>query len=78
VEHALPPVTLRVEHAGGETLHLEVSDGGPSEQPGAWTMSCDADEHGRGGTIIDFLASGHGRKHDWPGTTHWVDLRLPP
>ncbi|WP_308120070.1 ATP-binding protein [Streptomyces bambusae] len=60
VEHALPPVVLRLKitaAADGSTrLLADVIDGGPAPQDGAWTSSCPADEHGRGQQIVAALA----------------------
>ncbi|MFB7174910.1 ATP-binding protein [Streptomyces sp. NPDC056254] len=60
VEHALPPIALRLEvtsAADGSTrLHADVTDGGPARCDGAWTTSCAAEEHGRGRQIITVLA----------------------
>ncbi|MFE2554868.1 ATP-binding protein [Streptomyces sp. NPDC059352] len=75
VEHALPPIAL---HLGlpepGDTLRIEVDDGGPAEQEGAWTVSCAADEHGRGLDIVALLAAAHGCRTGDDGATYWAVL----
>lgn len=77
VEHAVPPVALQVlrppEHG---IIRIEVTDGGPAHEHGAWTVSCEPDEHGRGSAIIDFLASAHGTRFGDGHATHWADLPM--
>ncbi|MFF3404536.1 ATP-binding protein [Streptomyces sp. NPDC002659] len=76
VEHALPPVALHLDLPSGDgTIHVEVDDGGPAAEEGAWTASCGAEEHGRGSGIIDFLTTAHGTHTHAFGATHWA--RLP-
>ncbi|MER7986139.1 ATP-binding protein [Streptomyces noursei] len=77
VEHALPPVALRlVPHNDHRLLHIEVADGGPANDHGAWSASRESDERGRGSAIIDFLAAARGT-HIRPGSaTHWAVLPL--
>ncbi|WP_243639799.1 ATP-binding protein [Streptacidiphilus pinicola] len=75
VEHALPPVALHLaQPCGHRLLRIEVTDGGPARQPGAWTSSCEPDEHGRGSMIVDFMAAAHGTRLTGSRTTHWADL----
>ncbi|MFE4922298.1 ATP-binding protein [Streptomyces sp. NPDC056661] len=76
IEHALPPVNLRLQHqATGGAVHVEVSDGGPSAIPGPWIQSCEPEEHGRGSLIVACLATAHGmRGCRGGGTTQWADL----
>ncbi|MFI8828958.1 ATP-binding protein [Streptomyces sp. NPDC053431] len=77
VEHALPPITLRLDRPGtSNTMHIAVQDGGPAPTEGPWTSSCNEDEHGRGHTIINLLATAHGTHTHPHGTTHWADLPL--
>ncbi|WP_175410229.1 ATP-binding protein [Streptomyces sp. TRM64462] len=76
VEHALPPVALRLEEADAGTVHLEVQDGGPSRTKGTWIAGCDEDEHGRGILIVDRIATAHGSRSGGHGTTVWADLPL--
>ncbi|WP_405594548.1 ATP-binding protein [Streptomyces sp. NBC_01092] len=75
VEHARPPLAL---HLIREPDHLqfrvEVADGGPAVGEGAWTASCEADEHGRGMAIIDAVTTAHGTRPHPQGTTHWAAL----
>ncbi|MER6384241.1 ATP-binding protein [Streptomyces sp. NPDC001250] len=60
VEHALPPVALCLRTSaatdGPAAVRINVTDGGPAPQDGAWTRSCAADEHGRGQQIVNALA----------------------
>jgi len=74
VEHALPPLVLQVLRPDTATLHIEVTDGGPAEQPGEWMRSCAPEEHGRGSDIIDFLATAHGRRTGEGHAACWADL----
>jgi anti-sigma regulatory factor (Ser/Thr protein kinase) len=75
VEHALPPVALQLARpCGHRLLRVEVTDGGPARAPGAWTASCEPDEHGRGSMIVDFMATAHGTRLADGRTTHWADL----
>ncbi|MER5941581.1 ATP-binding protein [Streptomyces sp. NPDC001928] len=76
VEHAVPPIALRLEQPVGDKVHVEVTDGGPSRTKGAWIASCDKDEHGRGGTIIDFLSTAHGSHSGACGAMYWADLAV--
>lgn len=75
VEHALPPVALKLARpCGHRLLRIEVTDGGPARTRGAWTASCEPDEHGRGSMIVDFMAAAHGTRLAGGRTTHWADL----
>ncbi|WP_331747573.1 ATP-binding protein (plasmid) [Streptomyces sp. NBC_00853] len=73
VEHALPPVVLRLEQRT-DTLRIEVEDGGPAPADGAWSPACDPEEHGRGGRIVAQLATACGTRALPRGATHWADL----
>ncbi|MET7534242.1 ATP-binding protein [Streptomyces goshikiensis] len=73
IEHALPPVVLRLEQRT-DTLHVEVDDGGPAPAHRAWSPACDPEEHGRGGQIVARLATACGTQALPRGTTHWADL----
>ncbi|MBX9399568.1 ATP-binding protein [Streptomyces sp. TRM72054] len=72
IEHACPPVTLHLHREDAVSVHVQVTDGGPACQEGAWTSSCTDDEHGRGHTIVDFLATAHGARTTGHGTSHWA------
>ncbi|MFJ9605757.1 ATP-binding protein [Kitasatospora sp. NPDC101176] len=77
VEHALPPITLRLDPpAEQETIRLAVGDGGAAVRKGPWIASCSPDEHGRGCDIIDALTVTHGSRVDADRSTHWADLPL--
>ncbi|MGW8955638.1 ATP-binding protein [Streptomyces sp. NPDC055709] len=73
VEHALPPVALRLARPA-DSVHIEVDDGGPAPRKGEWIASCSDDEHGRGTGIIDSLATCTGTHSRPCGATHWADL----
>ncbi|MEV6583773.1 ATP-binding protein [Streptomyces sp. NPDC051582] len=75
VEHALPPVALHIERpARGDSVHIEVDDGGPAPVEGAWTTSCAPEEHGRGNALVAALATDHGIRELPDGLAHWADL----
>ncbi|MEV8092376.1 ATP-binding protein [Streptomyces nigra] len=78
VEHALPPVVLRLfRDRAGDRLWVGVTDGGPAQTDGAWTSSCAREEHGRGLAVVEVLASGHGiRTHPDGAATHWAVLDI--
>ncbi|WP_083974029.1 ATP-binding protein [Kitasatospora mediocidica] len=77
VEHALPPITLRLERPQDqETVHLAVVDGGAAAEEGSWTASCAPDEHGRGHGIIEALTLSSGSQRDAHCTTYWADVPL--
>lgn len=77
VEHALPPVALRLVPTGEHRMiHVAVTDGGPAGDPGARTAGREPDEHGRGSTIIDFLAAARGTRTCGASATHWAELPL--
>ncbi|TQK50887.1 histidine kinase-like protein [Streptomyces sp. SLBN-118] len=79
VEHACPPLAVHLhlhrEHAGLR-VWVGVTDGGPAERHGNWAATCAADERGRGLCIIDALATSHGSRTHWGGTTHWARLSV--
>lgn len=75
VEHALP-VALRVEQPTEGTVHIEVDDGGPAVEEGAWAATGSPEEHGRGSHIVASLATAHGTRSLLYGTSYWVDLPL--
>ncbi|MFC8277063.1 ATP-binding protein [Streptomyces sp. NPDC057271] len=79
IEHARGPVQLHVRRARAEgTVCLEVSDAGPAASEGTWTSSCEADEHGRGLSIVEGLAEACGFCVTPDGrTTHWARLAYP-
>ncbi|MGV9706035.1 ATP-binding protein [Streptomyces sp. NPDC003483] len=78
VTHALPPVVLHLADATTDTsggVQVHVSDGGSRTAPTGWAATRPADEHGRGGTIINALASEAGAGPDAEGLIdHWADL----
>ncbi|MFJ6485955.1 MULTISPECIES: ATP-binding protein [unclassified Streptomyces] len=75
LEHALPPVVLHLHRAEDDnTLRIEVDDGGPTHNEGAWTVSCAPEEHGRGVAIITLLASAHGTRILAHTITYWAIL----
>ncbi|MEU9704493.1 ATP-binding protein [Streptomyces sp. NPDC047981] len=76
VEHACPPLTLRLHRDRAATgIWVGVTDGGPACEEGAWTSSCTEEEHGRGLGIVEALAESHGwYRHTDGATTHWARL----
>ncbi|WP_194293956.1 ATP-binding protein [Streptomyces sp. RB17] len=77
VEHALPPVSLRlVPPSEHQMIRVAVTDGGPANDRGARTAGCEPHEHGRGSAIIDFLAAARGTRMCGGSATHWADLPL--
>ncbi|WP_240204680.1 ATP-binding protein [Streptomyces actuosus] len=79
VQYARPPLYLRLcrETAGLQVL-VGITDGGRAVRTGDWAASCAAEEHGRGMSIIDALATCYGsRSHGLGLTTHWARLAVP-
>ncbi|MCX4721865.1 ATP-binding protein [Streptomyces virginiae] len=75
LEHALPPVVLHLQWpANDATLSIEVDDGGPADDAGAWAANCTPEEHGRGAGIIGLLASAHGTRVLPHAVTYWAAL----
>ncbi|MER6196042.1 ATP-binding protein [Streptomyces sp. NPDC001586] len=74
VEHALPPIALRVARPTPQTVHIEVDDGGPAAVEGSWASTGDVDEHGRGSAIVSVLTSSHGIRFQSNGSTYWADV----
>ncbi|MFI0206982.1 ATP-binding protein [Streptomyces sp. NPDC016734] len=75
VEHALPPLTLHLGRPDEDgTMTIAVTDGGPATETGAWISTCTPDEHGRGTSIIDYIATNHGTTTNTNTTTHWATL----
>ncbi|AGS73079.1 ATP-binding protein [Streptomyces collinus] len=77
VIHALPPALLRLSWVRGEgvrTLHVEVTDAGPTLPAGHSRVGIDPDEHGRGEEIVHALATRHGIRVHAGGYTRWADL----
>ncbi|MCX4515812.1 ATP-binding protein [Streptomyces sp. NBC_01619] len=77
VEHALPPLTLRIHvhfgSSGDQWVQLDVYDCGCAATHGSWIASCDDDEHGRGSTIVDSLATRVGSDQLDEGVVdHWA------
>ncbi|WP_256105458.1 ATP-binding protein [Streptomyces sp. ODS05-4] len=78
VEHAQPPAVLRLRQEPGPSCRrvwVGVSDGGPAAVEGAWSGSCEDDEHGRGLVIVDALSEACGVREDAAGTTtRWARM----
>ncbi|MFB7258652.1 ATP-binding protein [Streptomyces nojiriensis] len=75
LEHALPPLALHLQQAEDDgALHIEVDDGGPTDNEGAWATSCAPEERGRGVAIITLLASAHGTRILAHTVTYWAIL----
>ncbi|MET7552483.1 ATP-binding protein [Streptomyces sp. NPDC005500] len=75
VEHATAPVVLQLHQDTALRVWVGVTDGGPAARDGQWTSSCEADEHGRGLSLVKALTDAHGTRSHQAGTTHWA--RLP-
>ncbi|MFJ2008667.1 ATP-binding protein [Streptomyces chartreusis] len=74
VEHAQPPVALHLMrdfHCA--QLRVEVVDGGPAVHD-KWPVSSEADEHGRGLSIVGAVTTAHGTVFHAHGATHWASL----
>lgn len=80
VEHALPPVAVRLRLADPDAdnpvvhVHVYVSDGGPAPSPGSWAASCQTDEHGRGRQVITALSRSTGTRGTDDTAGHWAVL----
>ncbi|MFI1400655.1 ATP-binding protein [Streptomyces sp. NPDC020681] len=75
IEHAQPPLALHLIHEHRHRqLRLEVTDGGSALREGDWTASCEPDEHGRGLSIVNAVATAHGACVYPGGATHWACL----
>ncbi|MFD3583091.1 ATP-binding protein [Streptomyces sp. NPDC058683] len=75
VEHAEPPLNLRLSHdLRTHRVHIEVSDGGPAATDGDWAAGCTPEEHGRGLEIIGFLTTAHGNRLERGHAIHWADV----
>ncbi|MGW5662808.1 ATP-binding protein [Streptomyces sp. NPDC003758] len=75
VEHARPPLTLRLSRdAGTGRVRVEVTDGGPAATEGEWAASCGDEERGRGLDIVDRVAAAHGDRLETGHAIHWADL----
>lgn len=79
VEHALPPVALRLrlrrdEVAGMPVVRVEVTDGGPAARKGAWAAGRGPGEHGRGAAIVESLGIGSGVGARSRGGARWAEL----
>ncbi|MFE3111104.1 ATP-binding protein [Kitasatospora indigofera] len=77
VEHALPPVTLRlepVETDGHPAVRIAVTDGGPSSEPGEWAATGTTDEHGRGCTIVEALTVQNGNRTTDVAAAYWATV----
>ncbi|MEU3050794.1 ATP-binding protein [Streptomyces sp. NPDC006984] len=76
VEHALPPIALLIGQSAEGAVRIEVEDGGPAPEEGAWATTGSPGEHGRGRHLVAALATAHG-SHPLPGgATHWASLPL--
>ncbi|GAA4930545.1 ATP-binding protein [Streptomyces coeruleoprunus] len=78
VEHAMPPIALRLGGGDPSTgrVRVEVTDGGPAAREGEWAASCRDGEHGRGLYVVDRLAVAHGDRCETGRATHWADLAV--
>ncbi|MBB4928420.1 ATP-binding protein [Kitasatospora kifunensis] len=77
VEHAEPPLRLRLSRAqGARRVRIEVCDGGPAAAQGDWAASCTRGEHGRGLQIIDRLTVAHGDRAELGHAIHWADVAI--
>ncbi|GAB2934560.1 ATP-binding protein [Streptomyces heilongjiangensis] len=84
VQHAQPPVRLRLSAADSAPfgVEIDVADGGPAPAP-AGTDEADAPaetalaEHGRGTLIVATLAEHHGTRNAAGATHHWATLVAP-
>ncbi|MFI1568058.1 ATP-binding protein [Streptomyces sp. NPDC020490] len=75
VEHALPPVALRLRRMGADGgVHIDVSDAGPAASEGARAATGTPAEHGRGRVIIDALSAGHGTRAEAGSVHHWATV----
>lgn len=77
IVHALPPAVLRLSwmrDAGLGTLHIEVTDAGPSCAAREQRAGIDPDEHGRGEEIVHALATRYGMRTCRRGVTRWAEL----
>ncbi|MER6632584.1 ATP-binding protein [Streptomyces sp. NPDC000987] len=74
VEHALPPVALRLKRLGTDGVHIDVSDAGPAVSQGAWAATGTQAEHGRGRVIVDALSAGHGTRAEAGAVHHWATV----
>ncbi|MFJ8504708.1 ATP-binding protein [Streptomyces avermitilis] len=70
VQYAQPPISLSLHLSHDQALLIEVIDGGPSPVEDEWTANRPADEHGRGGVIVDALTSGAGEINQPHGCVH--------
>jgi hypothetical protein len=71
VNHALPPVCLRLSAPARGTVRVEVSDGGPR---GVALSGREPGDGGRGLMLVGALARAHGRDGDGPGATAWAEV----
>ncbi|MFJ2864157.1 ATP-binding protein [Kitasatospora sp. NPDC087314] len=79
VEHAEPPLDLRLSRAqGARRVRIEVRDGGPAAVEGDWAAGCTRGEHGRGLQIIDQLTVAHGDRAEPGHAIHWADVAIAP
>ncbi|MFJ2008656.1 ATP-binding protein [Streptomyces chartreusis] len=75
VEHALPPLALHlIREPNNQQLRIEVVDGGPALASSKPTTSYEAEEHGRGLSIVDAVTTDHGTRVHTYGATHWASL----
>lgn len=74
VEHAEPPVALHLRWERRRRVWVGITDGGPAESDGDWTLSCEDCEHGRGLAVVDVLTTDHGSSADGDRVTHWARL----
>lgn len=76
VQHALPPITLRVQYALGHRgiIHVEVADAGPGPRAVQLHEATSPKERGRGTDIIKALSSRTGAYSHHRSAVRWATL----
>jgi anti-sigma regulatory factor (Ser/Thr protein kinase) len=76
IQHALPPIVLRVRHTYGhpKAVHIEVTDTGPNPKATRSAESSSQGENGRGNNIIAALSAENGTRFCGETTTRWAYL----
>lgn len=80
VQHALPPVMLRLSHGGASgraTVHVEVTDSGPAAEASREGDGPPVGETGRGNAIVAALSTRYGTHARADRVTRWADLEVP-
>ncbi|MET8450890.1 ATP-binding protein [Streptomyces sp. NPDC005209] len=73
VRHAQPPLSFGLDcDPDTGQVHVEVADGGPSDDCRAAGLA--ADEHGRGLLIVDRVTAAHGDRQEEDHAIHWADI----